>query len=174
MRAAIVAITQDRVIGVDGKLPWHYSADLKRFKRLTLGATIIMGRGTWESIGAKPLAGRRNVVITRSVLDDVQCYTTIPAALATCTGDVWFIGGGQLYAAALEYCDFIDVTQVPDKISAGNTVFFPELDPSVWQAEPMTPLAEDPRLGHGRYYRRSTVTETPTDNRQPRILDLSV
>ncbi len=155
-----MAITQDRVIGVDGKLPWHYSADLKRFKRLTLGATIIMGRGTWESIGAKSLAGRRNVVITRSVLDDVQCYTTIPAALATCTGDVWFIGGGQLYAAALEYCDFIDVTQVPDKISAGNTVFFPELDPSVWQAEPMTPLVEDPRLCHGRYYRQSTVTRS--------------
>ena len=169
-----MAITEDRVIGVDGKLPWHYSADLKRFKRLTLGATIIMGRGTWESMGAKPLAGRRNIVITRSVLDGVQCYTTIPAALATCTGDIWFIGGGQLYAAALEFCDFIDVTQVPDKISAGNTVFFPELDPGVWPAEPMTPLAEDPRLGHGRYYRRSTVTETPTDNRQPRILDLSV
>ena len=157
LRAAIVAITQDRVIGADGKLPWHYSADMKRFKQLTLGTTIIMGRGTWESIGAKPLAGRRNIVITRSLLDGVQCYTTIPAALATCTGDVWFIGGGQLYAAALEFCDFIDVTQVPDKISAGNTVYFPELDPGVWQAEPMTPLATDPRLSHGRYYRRTTT-----------------
>ena len=142
-----MAITQDRVIGADGKLPWQYSADLKRFKQLTLGTTIIMGRGTWESMGAKPLAGRRNIVITRSLLDGVQCYTTIPAALASCTGDVWFIGGGQLYAAALEFCDFIDVTQVPDKISA-------------WQAEPMTPLAADPRLSHGRYYRRSTATRS--------------
>ena len=155
-----MAITQDRVIGADGKLPWHYSADMKRFKQLTLGTTIIMGRGTWESIGAKPLSGRRNIVITRSLLDGVQCYTTIPAALATCTGDVWFIGGGQLYAAALEFCDFIDVTQVPDKISAGKIVFFPELDPSVWQAEPMTPLAEDSRLSHRRYYRRSTPTRS--------------
>ena len=153
-----MAITQDRVIGVDGKLPWRYSADLKRFKQLTLGTTIIMGRGTWESIGAKLLTGRRNIVITRSLLDGVQCYSTIPAALATCTGDVWFIGGGQLYAAALEFCDFIDVTQVPDKISTGNIVVFPELDPGVWQAEPMTSLAADPRLGHRRYYRRSTAT----------------
>ena len=155
-----MAITQDRVIGADGKLPWHYSADLKRFKQLTLGATIIMGRTTWESIGEKPLVGRRNIVITRSSLDSVQCYRTIPAALATSTGDVWFIGGGKLYAAALEFCDFIDVTQVPDKISGGNTVFFPELDPGVWQAEPMTPLAADPRLSHGRYYRRSTATRS--------------
>ena len=155
-----MAITQDRVIGVDGKLPWHYPADLKRFKQLTLGTTIIMGRGTWESIGAKQLTGRRNIVITRSLLDGVQCYTTIPAALATCTGVVWFIGGGQLYTAALEFCDFIDVTQVPDKISAGKIVFFPELDPSVWQAEPMTPLTADPRLGHYRYYRRSATTRS--------------
>ena len=155
-----MAVTQDRVIGVDGKLPWRYSADLKRFKQLTLGTTIIMGRGTWESIGAKPLTGRRNIVITRSLLDGVQCYTTIPAALATCTGDVWFIGGGQLYAAALEFCDFIDVTQVPDKISAGNTVFFPELDPGVWQAGPMTPLVADPRLSHRRYYRLSKPTRS--------------
>ena len=155
-----MAVTQDGVIGVDGKLPWRYSADLKRFKQLTLGTTIIMGRGTWESIGAKPLAGRRNIVITRSRLDGVQCYTTIPAALATCTGDVWFIGGGQLYTAALEFCDFIDVTQVPDKITTGKIIFFPELDPGVWQAEPMTPLAADPRLGHRRYYRRSTTTQS--------------
>ena len=160
MRAAIVAITQDRVIGVDGKLPWRYSADLKRFKQLTLGTTIIMGRGTWESIGAKSLTGRRNIVITRSLLDGVQCYPTIPAALVTCTGDVWFIGGGQLYTAALEFCDFIDVTQVPDKNSAGKIVYFPELDPSVWQAEPITPLAADPMLSHRRYYRRSTTTQS--------------
>ena len=155
-----MAVTQDRVIGVDGKLPWRYSADLKRFKQLTLGTTIIMGRGTWESIGAKPLTGRRNIVITRSLLDGVQCYTTIPAALATCTGDVWFIGGGQLYTAALEFCDFIDVTQVPDKISARNIVFFPELDPGVWQAKPTTPLVADSRLSHRRYYRRLTVTRS--------------
>ena len=72
-----MAITQDRVIGADGKLPWHYSADLKRFKQLTLGTTIIMGRGTWESIGEKPLAERRNIVITRSLLADVQCLSLI-------------------------------------------------------------------------------------------------
>ena len=155
-----MAITKDRVIGADGKLPWHYSADMQRFKQLTLGTTIIMGRGTWESMGAKPLAGRRNIVITRSLLDGVQCYGSILGALATCSGDVWFIGGGQLYAAALEFCDFIDVTQVPDKVSSGNIVFFPELDPGVWQAEPMRPLAADPRLGHRRYYRRSTATRS--------------
>ena len=62
----IVAMAENRVIGKDGKLPWHFSEDLKRFKRLTMGSTIIMGRKTFESIGSKPLPGRENFVVSRS------------------------------------------------------------------------------------------------------------
>ena len=67
-RAAIVAMNAARVIGRDGTLPWHYSEDLKRFKRLTTGTTIVMGRNTFESIGSKPLPNRDNRVVTRSYL----------------------------------------------------------------------------------------------------------
>ena len=72
MRAAIVAISPERVIGIDGELPWHYSADLRRFKRLTMGTTVIMGRRTWESIGSRPLPGRHNIVITKNPLPDID------------------------------------------------------------------------------------------------------
>ena len=65
MIAAIVAMSPERVIGLDGNLPWHYPVDLKRFRNVTLGTTVIMGRKTWESLNSKALPKRRNIVITR-------------------------------------------------------------------------------------------------------------
>ncbi len=154
MRAAIVAISPERVIGVDGELPWHYPADMRRFKRLTMGSTVIMGRRTWQSIGSKPLPGRHNIVITRNLLSSVDSYLDVSEALASCEGDVWFIGGAGLYQSALHYCDFVDVTLVPDRVASPNAVYFPELDPAQWRAEITQPFAEDPRLSLCRYYRR--------------------
>ena len=87
-------------------------------------------------------------------MPNIETYISISAALATCQGQVWFIGGGQLYAAALTYCDLIDVTHVPDQIFSDNAVYFPELDPSLWEAGPIIPLAEDVRLTQQNYYRR--------------------
>ena len=156
MRAAIVAISPERVIGIDGELPWHYSADLRRFKRLTMGTTVIMGRRTWESIGSRPLPGRHNIVITKNPLPDIDYYGSLSDALADSEGDVWFIGGAHLYRSALPFCDFIDVTLVPDRVNSPDAVYFPELDPAQWRSEPPQPLAEDPRLSHCRYYRRPT------------------
>lgn len=144
--SAIVAINPDRVIGVDGGLPWHYSEDLKRFKRLTLGGTIIMGRHTWESIGGRPLPGRRNLVLTHQTLDGVETFSRIEEALSSCDGDVWFIGGGQVYAAALPFCQRVDVTFVPDLVGGDNLVYFPELDPEKWLAGERRVLEGDPRL----------------------------
>lgn len=153
MRGAIAAISPEGVIGRDGTLPWHYSADLKRFKSVTRDTTVIMGRVTWESIGARPLPYRRNVVITRRHLDGVETYPTISAALSECDDPIWFIGGGQLYREALKYCDVIDLTHVPDHIVDDKVVRLPELDPSVWQAGERAPLSTDPRLSLQRYYR---------------------
>ena len=155
LRGAIVAMSPERVIGQHGGLPWHYPADLKRFKRLTLVATIIMGRHTWESIGSRPLPGRRNVVVTSKQLTEVACFASIDDALVTCIGDVWFIGGAQLYAEALAHCDLIDVTLVPDRVDGDEVVFFPELNPEQWQAGPLQTFSDDKRLSRQRYWRRA-------------------
>ena len=154
-RAAIVAMSHDRVIGRSGQLPWHYPEDLKRFKRLTLGTTIIMGRHTWESIGSRALPGRDNRVVTRATLTQVPCFTSLEAALSDCTGEVWFIGGAQLYAEALRYCDFVDVTWVPDQVCGQDLVYFPSLNSAQWSAGPRTPLTHDPRLACQRFSRGS-------------------
>jgi len=122
MIAAIWARTGDRVIGVNGRIPWHYSGDLKRFKRVTMGAAVIMGRKTWESI-RKPLPGRTNIVISRSwdavpVGVDVRAYgiqSALDCAKETGRPDTWIIGGGDVYQAALPYLDMIDETLVPDE-----------------------------------------------------------
>ena len=153
-RAAIVAMNAARVIGRDGTLPWHYSEDLKRFKRLTTGTTIVMGRNTFESIGSKPLPNRDNRVVTRSHFDNVDCFASLESAITDCPGDLWFIGGAKLYEAALGYCDFIDVMWVPDEVTGEDLVYFPKLPSSDWQGGPKTLLEEDPRLLHQRFDRR--------------------
>jgi dihydrofolate reductase len=153
VRGIIVAVSPEGVIGVGGKVPWHYPADLKRFKRLTLGTTVIMGRLTWESIGSRPLKGRRNVVITTKALPGVECYASVAAALESCEGDVWFVGGARVYAEAMAYAELIDVTYVPDSIAAAGAVHFPDIDAAAWQAGPLLIHEDDPRLKR-RIYRR--------------------
>ena len=147
-------MNEDRVIGQDGTLPWHYSQDLKRFKRLTTGSTIIMGRNTYESIGSKPLPNRDNRVVTRSRFENVACFSSVDDALNHCNGDIWFIGGAKLYAAALSHCDFIDVMWVPDHVPGEDLVYFPPLDPAHWKAGPKSPLKEDKRLICQQFFKR--------------------
>ncbi len=154
-RAAIVAMTRDRVIGVDGTIPWHHSADLKHFKTSTYGDAIIMGRITWLSLGGKPLPGRRNLVITHHSLDSVETFATITQALETCDDqNLWFIGGAGIYAEGLHYCDTIDVTLVPDQIDNTNAVRFPEIDPNVWLCAYSEPFTDAPELVHSIYKRK--------------------
>jgi dihydrofolate reductase len=153
MIGMIAAVSPDGVIGVDGKIPWHYPADLKRFKSLTLDGTIIMGRVTYESIG-KPLPKRRNVVITSRDIPGVECFRDIPSALATCTGNVWFIGGASIYREAMRYADLIDLTYVPDQIEREDAVRFPEIDQQLFEPGPRERDPDDPRLEHRIYRRR--------------------
>ena len=129
IRGAIVAMTNDRIIGAGGKLPWHYPEDLKRFKQRTMGCAIIMGRKTWDSINRKALPGRRNIVISRSEVADVEHYNNIKDALNACKNkDTWIIGGSQIYHAAMPYLNLLDVTNVPDVIAQEDAVKFPEID----------------------------------------------
>lgn len=122
--AIIAAIGKNRVIGRAGKLPWHISDDLKRFKRLTMGNTVLMGRKTFESLG-KPLPGRRNVVVTSRTMPGIETYASLDAALAALAdqGRVFVIGGAQIYAQVLEQADELYLTFVDGEYE--GDVFFP-------------------------------------------------
>lgn len=133
----VVAVSENRVIGRDGDLPWKISADLKHFKNVTMGYPVVMGRRTWESL-PYPLPGRRNIVITRNpdaVFEGADTVTTISGALDLCRGDgaekAMIIGGGQIYAEIIRDADVIELTEVHAEIE-GDTLF-PEIDPAEWQ-----------------------------------------
>ena len=122
--ALIAALTRDRVIGKDGKLPWHIPDDLKRFRRLTTGHAVVMGRKTFEALG-KPLPQRRNIVITSRQIPGIETYRSLPNALKALAGEerIFIIGGGQLFAQALEVADELFLTIVDS--SADGDTFFP-------------------------------------------------
>jgi dihydrofolate reductase len=123
--AIIVAVARNRVIGKGGKLPWHISEDLKRFKRLTTGHAVLMGRRTFASIG-RPLPNRRNVVISSSPQPEVETYPSVPEALKALKDEekVFVIGGGQLYARLLDSVDELYLTLVDQDVE-GDTFFPP-------------------------------------------------
>jgi len=127
----IVAIAKNFAIGKDGKLPWHHSADLKFFKRTTLGNTVVMGGNTWRSIG-KPLPGRLNVVITRgrdvTEGENVKVLSSVDqvAELAkNIPGDIFIIGGAKIFASLAPVIDKWIVTDVPDDVADADT-FMPK------------------------------------------------
>lgn len=134
----IAAVSENGVIGRDGGLPWRLSADLKRFKQITMGHTIIMGRRTWESIG-RPLPGRRTIVVSRQTAyrpeADVRVAKSLDAAieLAAALGEdeAFVIGGGELYRAALARADKLYLTRVAARVE--GDILFPEVDWSSWQ-----------------------------------------
>ena len=152
----IVAVSPEGVIGVDGNIPWHYSADMKRFKRITTGTTVIMGRRTWESLPQRPLKDRRNIVITSRDLDGVDCYRDVASALASTTGDVWFIGGARIYEEAMGHAELIDLTYVPDHVDAKGAVRFPDIDEAVWDPGPRERAEDDDRLERQIYLRKES------------------
>jgi dihydrofolate reductase len=159
MRGMIYAVSPEGVIGAAGTIPWRHVGDLKRFKRVTMGSTVVMGRVTFESIG-KPLPGRRNVVVTgRGVtVPGVDCVRNLDEALAVAgEGDVWFIGGARIYAEAVDYVDVIDVTYVPDRVDVPDAVHAPPIDDRVFEGSPIVAHEDEPALSRRIYRRRSGV-----------------
>jgi dihydrofolate reductase len=133
--SAIVAMAANRCIGKDNTLPWRLPADLKRFKQLTLGHTLIMGRKTYESIG-RPLPGRTTIVVTRQrdyAPEGVRVAHSLEQALELARGDdeVFIAGGADLYRQALERVRRLYLTRI-DREYPGDT-FFPELELSGWR-----------------------------------------
>ncbi len=156
MRGIIFAASPQGVIGVGNQIPWRYLGDWRRFKRLTMGSTVIMGRTTFESLG-KPLPGRRNIVVTSRPLDvpGVERVRSVEEALA-CSGDqdVWFIGGAKIYEDAMKYADIIDVTYVPDFVDGWDAVYAPPIDESVFAPGPIEVHEDEPALRRRTYRRR--------------------
>lgn len=135
MISIIVAATTNSVIGVDGELPWKISDDLKRFKALTMGKPIVMGRLTWESIG-RPLPGRQNIVITRKAdfLADGCDVVASPAAALAIAGDapeIMVIGGSQIYDLFLSKASRLHMTRIHTEID--GDAFFPEISETDWE-----------------------------------------
>jgi dihydrofolate reductase len=131
----IVAMARHGVIGRDNALPWRLPEDLKRFKSLTMGHPIIMGRKTYESIG-RPLPGRTNIVLTRLAGFAAPGCTVVgspEAAIAACgdAAEAFVIGGAEIYRAFLDHASRLDVTEIDADIP-GDT-FFPDFDRSQWR-----------------------------------------
>lgn len=132
----VVAVSQNNVIGRDGGLPWHISSDLKRFKEITMGKPVIMGRKTWESLPRKPLSGRRNIVITRQqgfVAEGAEIVRSTGDALAICAGEpeVSVIGGGEIYALFWPLAHRLYLTEV-DVVAEGDT-HLPPVHEAEWR-----------------------------------------
>lgn len=157
MRGMIFAVSPGGVIGQGGTIPWRHPGDMRRFKRVTMGTTVIMGRKTYESMG-RALPGRRNIVVSSGPIDapGIEHATTIAAALALSgPGDVWFIGGARIYKDAMAYADVIDLTYVPDHVTDPAAVKFPEIDPALFEPGPLMPHEDEPGLTRRVFTRRT-------------------
>lgn len=136
MISIIVAIAEDSGIGYKNNLLWHLPEDMKRFKKLTIGKTVVMGKKTWESLPKRPLQGRKNVVITYDPNDNFEnCIAaySIDDAILKCKGDeeVFIIGGGSIYRQFMGIADKLYITHIHKTATAD--IFFPEIDPKTWE-----------------------------------------
>lgn len=165
----IAAVADNMAIGRDNELLWHISADMKYFRRVTMGCPIIMGYKTWLSIG-RPLPGRRNIVITKRHFDAPESVVQVPdvasafaaaeevqvnaavaqeiqATAAQCSADQCFIiGGAKTYERTLAQADKLYITHVHTSVPDADA-FFPAIDPAVWTLQSETPPETDPENG---------------------------
>ena len=158
----IAAVATDGAIGKGNAMPWHISEDLKYFKRVTFGKCVIMGRKTWESLGCKPLPGRDNIVISRSLFADdrqespsrlhfvLSLESALDLAFAIAAeavqNEVFIIGGGRIYRQALERASRVYITRVHTTVPEAD-VFFPDLDPKKWHIATRSGIAIDEKSG---------------------------
>lgn len=141
----VVAIAENNAIGKNNQLLWHLPTDLKHFKQITSGHTIIMGRKTFDSIG-KPLPNRRNIVITRSAdmeIPGTEVVNSVDQALALCATEeeVFIVGGAEIYKIAMDKTDKIYLTRVHARYEAD--AYFPEIDQNKWKEVDVDPHQPD-------------------------------
>lgn len=147
--AFVVAVSRNGVIGREGGLPWHIPSDLKRFKAVTMGKPIIMGRKTWDSLPRRPLPGRRNIVLTRSatiVAEGAEVAASVDDALQLARADnppeICVIGGGEVFNLFFPLADRIYLTEVDLEVE-GETRF-PTIDPLLWTETSREKVAPGP------------------------------
>lgn len=151
----IAAVATDRGIGRNGDLAFHISADLKRFKALTSGHTVIMGRKTFQSLPKGALPNRRNIVVTRDPalsFPGAETAGSIEEAIAMAgqggETDAFIIGGAQIYTQALPLADRLELTRI-EALAPGADVFFPEVSSADWALTEQSPLLTDEKSGLG-------------------------
>jgi len=135
----IAAMSENRVIGRNNALPWSLKADMEHFKKHTMGWPCVMGRKTWESLPKRPLPGRPNIVISRSLgdlaraLPSALVFPSLREAVQHCAGyeKVFVCGGASVYAEALPLADKIELTVLAGQYE--GDAFFPEIDPVLWK-----------------------------------------
>lgn len=136
MISIIVAVSEDWGIGKDNELLWHISEDLKRFKTLTSGNAVIMGKMTWESLPKKPLPNRKNIVITdnpKEAFENAVTAYSIDDSLTKCSPgeEIFIIGGGSIYRQFMPLANRLFITHVHRKAPAD--IYFPEIDLKIWE-----------------------------------------
>ena len=159
----IVAQSENRAIGLNGDMPWHLSGDLKRFKALTMGHPVVMGRRTWESLPKRPLVGRRNIVFSLSEYfspegaEVVRSINGLFELLRDCDDEVFIIGGGRIYNMLMPWVDRLYVTWVHREYPEADT-FFPVIDFSeftlIHQTERMTDEKSSLEFSYAEYDRK--------------------
>ncbi|WP_280233525.1 dihydrofolate reductase [Nocardia cyriacigeorgica] len=156
----IWAQTREGVIGADNRIPWRVPEDMANFKAVTMDHPVVMGRRTWDSLPPRfrPLTGRRNIVVTRQpdwAADGAERSASLSEALdLAAPDDVWVIGGGEIYRAALEYATELLVTEIDADIT--GDAYAPDIDAS-WQSDADTPWQQSsagPRYRIRRFTRR--------------------
>lgn len=156
MIGIIAAVTKNGVIGVENKLPFDYSADMKHFRTTTADSVVIMGRKTHEGIG-RPLPKRRNIVISKIArglgtmkTDGIETAGSIQEAMEMCIGEtrnIWFIGGASVYEEGMNYADKIVLTLTPDVELRTPAIRFPWISPQRFDCKAITRLnPEDPAV----------------------------
>ena len=159
MITIIAAVANNNALGKDNKLIWHLPADLKRFKKVTSGHCVIMGRKTFESLG-KPLPNRTNIIITRNTdykADDCLITNSLNEAIELAKkedNNPFILGGAEIYKQSLKFADKLDLTFVHHTFEAD--AFFPEIDLTIWEQE----SREDFKADEKNKYDFSFVTYT--------------
>ncbi|MDR1655691.1 MAG: dihydrofolate reductase [Treponema sp.] len=151
----IAAMAKNRIIGRDSRLPWSIGEDMKHFRELTRGWPCIMGRKTWESLPKKPLPGRPNIVVSKT-LDrgsEAAVFPSLEEALEHCkdSAKIYICGGGMIYREAMEYADAIELTLIHAEYE--GDAFFPEIFSSLWEEDEREDYE---KFSFIRYRRRDT------------------
>ncbi len=153
--AIIVATANNNVIGKGNDIPWYCPADLQYFKRTTLGAPVLMGRKTWDSLKIQPLPGRKNIIITRDsdfTAEGGEIVTSIAQGLAQVADadKVFIIGGATIYEQLIDVVDELYITEVEADIAGDR--YFPEINQQEWILNTRQPYPADEKNPHAMVF----------------------